>query len=64
MCGKRTIAMSQETLTDAIVSIFDLIKDGVTGMIIPKGHKGIASTDNRLDAMLQGVINEAIDEKL
>lgn len=56
--------MSQANLTDAIPGIPGLIESAVTALIIPEGHNGIVTTNNRIEVMLQGLVNKAIDKKV
>lgn len=64
MCAERTEDVSQATLRDAIAGIQSFIKDIVTTMVTQEGHNGTSRTDNRLEAMLQDIVNKVTDDKL
>lgn len=51
-------------MNDAITGIHCLVEDAVIVLVTPAGHNGIAMSDNRLQAMLQVVVNKSNDENL
>lgn len=64
MRAEKTIAMSQETLTDAIAGICRLPEDSLTALNTTKCHNGVKKTDYRLHAMLLDGFSKTLDEKL
>lgn len=64
MCAERTENVSQITLKVAIASIFALVEDAVNALVSPGNHNGVSRTDNRREAMPQGLVRKAIAYKL
>lgn len=59
--------MSQKMLRDVTAGIPDLIEEAVNALFTHKDYIGIARTENRLEALLQSLVNKYnkyIDEKL
>lgn len=61
---EETATVRQATMKDAIVGISGLIENAMTALITSEGHSRIAKTANCLEAMLWGLFNKAIDQKL
>lgn len=64
MCAERTVTVRQTTLRDALECIPGLIEDSTTALITYEGQNGTGTINTRLEAMLQSLINKAIDENL
>lgn len=64
MWAKSTVAVSQSTLSESMASIPGLIGDVVTALIRTEGQYRVKRTDNRLQAVLQILVNMTLDEKL
>lgn len=64
MRSEKTVTVSQETLTNAIVGFLGLIEDAVTSLVTIKSDNGITRTNNGLHALLQGLIKKTIDKEL
>lgn len=56
--------MIKAILRDAIAGILALAEDDVTTLATQACQNEISRTDNRLDAMLQDLVNKAIADKL
>lgn len=54
----------QATLRDTNPGISLLIEDALTALVTPEGHKGVKRADIRVKAMLQGLVEETLDERL
>lgn len=44
-----------------MAGIAGFVEDAVAALVTQEGHNRISRTDNRLEALLQGVVNKAID---
>lgn len=64
MIVDRTLSVSQKSLKDAITGIPGLMEDDETALVNREGHSKIKRTDNRVQYILQGVVNIPIGEKL
>lgn len=64
MHTERAVAVSQAILQDSIAGIPVSIKDAVTGLVTPKSQNRVKTTDDLLQAMLQGLFNNTLEEKL
>lgn len=51
-------------MRDAIEGIAGLIEDTVIDLVTAEGHNEVKRADYRLQAMLQGLFNKKLDEKL
>lgn len=61
---QKMVTVCQKTLRNSITGIPVLIGKNVTALVIIKACNEIWKTESRLEAMLQGLVNKAIDEKL
>lgn len=64
MIPEKAVILSQATLKDVSAGISGLTEDGVTTLVTPKGHSGVKRADNRLQAVLPGVVKNTLDENL
>lgn len=60
----RTVHLSSATLRAAIAGILGFIEDPMTAFVTPDDRYGIPRTNKQSDAMLQDLVNKAIDDKL
>lgn len=61
---ERPVFVNQATSSDAIAGISGLIEYAVSAMITPVGLRDVKRTDDRLQAMPQGLVKKKLDEKL
>lgn len=64
MRAEWTTIVVQATLRDAITGIPGLSEDDVTAFVILEVQNRAKRADNKVQAMLQGLLNKEIDEKL
>lgn len=64
MLDEEKIIVSRAALETAIADIHSLIEGTVAAFKTAKGNNGIASIDNRIEAMLEILFNKAIDKKV
>lgn len=57
MRAERTENVDQVIILDGIAGFPGLTKDVMTASITREGHNGFWRTDNRLECMLQGLVN-------
>lgn len=62
--AERTVRVSQAASSNNICPIHNLIQDSFTTLVIAGGQNLIQSTENEPEAMLQGLVNKGIDDKL
>lgn len=62
--AEETVAVSQPTFCEAIVSISGLVEDKVTTLTTLQSHNGFTKMDSWLNAMVQGLLRNAIDKNL
>lgn len=63
MRAEHKVTVGQVALMDTIAGIPTLIYNAVTALISTEGHNGITWTDNRLQAMLPGLVNKTIEKR-
>lgn len=62
--AKRIASVSQAMMRPNIAGISGFMEDALTALVTPNGHKGVKRTENRLQDILQGLVNKIFDERL
>lgn len=62
--AERTGNVDRVALWDAISGVLGLVEDAMNASVPREGLNVFSRTDNRLEAMLQGLVNNAIDGEL
>lgn len=64
MRAEETVAMGSGALRDDMAGNANFIENVVTSLVTLKGDNRISTMDNRLEAMIKGLFNQVIEEKL
>lgn len=64
MRSRKTVTVSHVMLLDDSADIPGLVDDAVIALVTLKGHNKVKTTDNCVQVVLQGFVNNTLDEKL